>query len=163
MPQLAPRTWRRFPISSHKLTNIDNEITERNTTPERGWLRVYHPCFVQARSLKTSRKIKSEYTSSPCVAWDPTLWSRGVTAFRVNYRESCFYIDSTTYTCTISKHESADERCSSCAHNKSNTGRIRRTQRAYIRSKCNLTPELRLLIMQAEVLIDDLPKIQLSF
>lgn len=41
MPQLAPRASRRLPLSSRKLTNIGNEITERNTAPERGRLRVY--------------------------------------------------------------------------------------------------------------------------
>lgn len=62
------------------------------------------------------------------------------------------------------KHEAhTNEQHSFYAHSKSNTERIRRTRRAYITSKCNLTLELYSLIMQAELLIDDSPKIQLSF
>lgn len=44
-----------FPLSSHKLTNIGNEITERNTTPERGRLRV---CV-----LALSRPVVSNQTT----------------------------------------------------------------------------------------------------
>ena len=62
------------------------------------------------------------------------------------------------------KHEThTNEPYSLCAHSKSNTDRIQRIQCAYITGKCNLTLELYSLIMQAELLIDDSPNIQLSF
>lgn len=63
----------------------------------------------------------------------------------------------------MTKHEThTNEQYSFYAYSKSNTERIPGTRCAYIMSKCNLTLELYSLIMQAELLIDDSRKIQLS-
>lgn len=65
----------------------------------------------------------------------------------------------------MTKHEThTDERRGGTgALTKPDTDRIRETWRAYITSKCNLTLELYSLIMQAELLTDESPEIQLSF